>query len=223
MAQLRTGFEVHHKDGDPTNNAAENLIALCRPCHNLREGNKPSINEIELMQQQIAGSQRVVGEFKFIRTREEANQNFRRCDDLCIPTLEIRQISRRKYAEVQVDLSTTRGWKQFVRPEMLPDDVDPVEVEPETPDAVLTESAVSKVNSLFESYRSYVPENVRGGTTMTSHGSDFVRYPPLEPERCHELGHELAPIVTNRSNWEPHGGWRTEYVPYDEFITGEGR
>lgn len=29
-------FDVHHKDGDPTNNDPENLVALCRRCHRWR-------------------------------------------------------------------------------------------------------------------------------------------------------------------------------------------
>ena len=40
-------FEVHHKDGQPMDNRPENHVALCRPCHNLREGKKPSIEEIQ--------------------------------------------------------------------------------------------------------------------------------------------------------------------------------
>ena len=28
--------EVHHKDGNPRNNARENLCPLCKPCHNRR-------------------------------------------------------------------------------------------------------------------------------------------------------------------------------------------
>lgn len=31
------GFHVHHKDGDPTNNDLENLVALCPTCHKLIE------------------------------------------------------------------------------------------------------------------------------------------------------------------------------------------
>lgn len=43
---LLNTFEVHHKDEQSMNNQPENHIALCRPCHNLREGKKPSIKEI---------------------------------------------------------------------------------------------------------------------------------------------------------------------------------
>lgn len=44
---LRNGFEVHHKSGSPMDNRPENLVALCRPCHNIREGKKPSLEDIK--------------------------------------------------------------------------------------------------------------------------------------------------------------------------------
>lgn len=46
-------FEVHHIDGDPYNNSLENLIGLCRMCHNIREDKKPSISEIKKLRQQL--------------------------------------------------------------------------------------------------------------------------------------------------------------------------
>lgn len=44
--ELLSTFEVHHKDGQPMDNRPENHVALCRPCLTLREGKKPSIEEI---------------------------------------------------------------------------------------------------------------------------------------------------------------------------------
>ena len=32
-ASIKSGGDIHHKDGDPTNNKVTNLIALCRKCH----------------------------------------------------------------------------------------------------------------------------------------------------------------------------------------------
>lgn len=52
-SQLRTEFQVHHRDGDPSNNDPSNQVALCRPCHNLREGKKPSIRDIRHLRNQI--------------------------------------------------------------------------------------------------------------------------------------------------------------------------
>lgn len=48
-------FEVHHESGVPVDNSPENLIALCRPCHNIREGKKPSLAEIANLRNQING------------------------------------------------------------------------------------------------------------------------------------------------------------------------
>jgi len=44
--ELVRSFEVHHKHGEPMDNRLANLVALCRPCHNLREGKKPTLEEI---------------------------------------------------------------------------------------------------------------------------------------------------------------------------------
>lgn len=32
-ASIKSGGHIHHKDGDPTNDKYNNLIALCRKCH----------------------------------------------------------------------------------------------------------------------------------------------------------------------------------------------
>lgn len=45
--ELGRRFEVHHKNGEPMDNRPENHIALCRLCHNLREGKKPSKKQIK--------------------------------------------------------------------------------------------------------------------------------------------------------------------------------
>lgn len=38
------GFEVHHIDGDPSNNDLDNLVALCTDCHHTRHGKQPPIS-----------------------------------------------------------------------------------------------------------------------------------------------------------------------------------
>jgi len=47
-------FEVHHKNGNTQDNRDENLIGLCRPCHNLREEKKPSVEEIRHLRSQVS-------------------------------------------------------------------------------------------------------------------------------------------------------------------------
>lgn len=46
-------FEVHHKNGEPMDNRPENHVALCRTCHNLREGKKPSLDQIQRLRNHI--------------------------------------------------------------------------------------------------------------------------------------------------------------------------
>ncbi len=44
--------EVHHKNGEPFDNSKENLVGLCRLCHMLREGKKPSVEQIRELRDQ---------------------------------------------------------------------------------------------------------------------------------------------------------------------------
>jgi len=46
-------FEVHHSDGNPYNNDPENLVALCKACHAIREDRKPAPDSIELVLSQF--------------------------------------------------------------------------------------------------------------------------------------------------------------------------
>lgn len=55
-ADLLRPFEIHHKNGDPMNNSETNLVGLCRPCHNIREGKKPSFNEIKHLRNGVRGA-----------------------------------------------------------------------------------------------------------------------------------------------------------------------
>lgn len=57
---------VHHRDGDPTNNADTNLIALCRKCH-LREQTKlqPYLRKY---------TQEKLGQTSFVTLKPPSNQ-----------------------------------------------------------------------------------------------------------------------------------------------------
>ena len=54
--QVYGKFEVHHQGGSAYDNRIENLVGLCRMCHNLREGKKPSLREIEALRDQVRNS-----------------------------------------------------------------------------------------------------------------------------------------------------------------------
>jgi len=53
--EIEGSFEVHHKNGHALDNRPENHVALCRLCHNLREGKKPSIAAVKRLREQKGG------------------------------------------------------------------------------------------------------------------------------------------------------------------------
>ena len=53
--ELKRGFEIHHLNGDPLDNRLENLVGLCRLCHMVREGKKPSLDQIKRIRSQLKG------------------------------------------------------------------------------------------------------------------------------------------------------------------------
>jgi len=226
--ELRTGFEVHHKDGNAENNDISNLVGLCRPCHNIREEKKPSLNEIKLMRDQLAGSDGAGKTWAFIRAAEEVDPHFEACDSKCIPTMQINSLNREKYAELQIDFITTRGWQLFVRePETeemvtyaskIPkDDLNTLELT-----AQLTEDATEAVNAIMYKYRDKEFGENYISAPSTAYRANFIAYPPMRPDACKELANELEPVVMNKNNWEPSYPQTHDVMPYTEFLAEYG-
>jgi len=223
--ELRTGFEVHHKDGDPENNDMSNLVALCRPCHNIREEKKPSLNEIKLMRDQLAGSDGAGKNWAFIDVEQESDPHFTACDSKCIPTMQINAINREKYAELQIDFITTRGWKKFVRKpeneavalETPEDELNVLELT-----AQLTEDATEAVNSIMYKYRDEEFGSNYITAPSTAYKANFIAYPPMRPEKCRELANELEPIVMDENNWEPSTTSKLDIISYTKFLAEYG-
>jgi hypothetical protein len=223
--ELRTGFEVHHKDGNPENNEIGNLIALCRPCHNIREEKKPSLNEIKLMRDQLAGADGAGKSWAFVRTEKEAGAHFTACDSKCEPTMQINAIKRRKYAELEIDFITTRGWKKFVKKpenesvalETSKDDLNILEYT-----AQLTEDATEAVNSIMYKYRDKEFGSNYITAPSTAYKANFIAYPPMRPDACRELANELEPIVMDENNWEPSISSTHDVLTYTKFLAEYG-
>jgi hypothetical protein len=206
LGQLRNGFEVHHVDGDATNNDMDNLVGLCRPCHNIREGKKPSINDYQFLLHESPNEQEGI---PVIKSTEEENENFKRCDNQSIPVLEIIQKRRRKYATVQIDFSSTGGWKKFeavaVADQAEDAELDPTDMPWKKPWAGLTERATRRVNAIVGKYEDEKQPLNHTNAPMMNYGVDYTRFPPLLTEVAKELAYELRPVVMDRSNWEPMG------------------
>jgi len=186
--QLRYGFEVHHIDGDTSNNALDNLVALCRPCHNVREGKKPSTAEIELMQEQLREQGSRSGVTHTVENEGEATVAYKHAQKACKPHMAIYKIKRRKYTQLKVDFNTAKGWSPDIKADKTPR---------------LTEDAAEIADRIMRKYRgSKKPKNTNSALS-TSYGSDVVSAPPLLPEVTENLAAELRPIIMNERNWEP--------------------
>jgi len=215
IRQLRNGFEVHHKDGDARNNNMANLVGLCRPCHNIREGKKPSVNDYRYLLRQNGVKNK--DKIPLIKSVEQENENFRRCDESSIPVLEVIQKNRRKYCSVQIDFSSTGGWKRFGKVdstkkrngELEFSDTDHIK----EPHAQLNERAVKTVNKIASEYRDKEQAD-HMSAFQTGYPFDFTRFPPLLPEVSREFAKRLQPVVMDRSNWEPVSPRvQEDYVP----------
>ena len=190
--QLRSGFEVHHIDGDPTNNKIGNLVALCRPCHNIREGKKPSLNELRLIQEQLDSTESLIQTTPFVESKEEASEVYSRHDAICKPHMVVKQIWRRKYAQLEIDFTAAKGWERVEAVGEYERDACPQ----------LTEPATDIVNAIMGKYSdAKTPDNATSAMS-TAHGATFISCPPLLPDVCLDLASELRPLVMNESNWE---------------------
>jgi hypothetical protein len=210
--ELRNHFEVHHIDGDCTNHDLDNLVGLCRPCHNLREGKKPSLNEYRYLLDQFSNEER--SDIPLITSVEEENEHFDRCDEQSIPVLELIQKRRRKYAAVQIEFITTGGWKVFEAVDTTddaPEDRSHEDIPPRRPHAQLTKRATQRVNSIVARYKDKQQPTNHNIAPMMNYGVDYTRFPPLLPNIAKQLAHDLKPVIMDRSNWEPIG-LPTSYV-----------
>jgi len=192
LDQLRTGFEVHHVDGNPTNNSLDNLVGLCRPCHNIRENKKPSFNELSLIQEQLDNTQSLIETTPVITEEKEVEKLYTRYETINKPFMRIHQIRRREYSQLKINFETARGWQVIER-----EDTRDKRIYPQ-----LTEHVVEIVNSIIDKYDDKQKPQKWSGWAGTHHGDTFVTLPPFRPEVSLELASELRPLVMNESNWE---------------------
>lgn len=192
VSDLRTGFEVHHIDGDVENSELDNLIGLCRPCHNLREGKKPSVNEISLMRDQIEEQGAFGRTTPLVESNEAASKVYQEHKKANQPHMILKRIKRRKYVSIHIDFTSAKGWKV----------VDTDDGETKEPIPVLTEGAVEAINAIADKYRDAKKPTNYFSALATAHGADCIGFPPMLPEVSRRLAAETRPIVMNEANWE---------------------
>jgi len=199
--QIRGRFEVHHKDGNPSNNDLSNLVGLCRLCHNLREEKKPSLNEIKQFRDQFATETPTVvpDELPVFQDNSKAGDYFRYCEQECIPCVRI--FPRRKYARFEIDWISTSGWATNEQTEET--------TLGRNTEATLSKDAAEVVESIFEIKYSDKPTSKRGeyvANINPSTGLMFVPDIPIEPMK--QFTREIWPTVMDERNWVPREEYR---------------
>jgi len=200
--QLLEHFEVHHIDGDVTNNDLENLVGLCQVCHNLREGKKPSIRKNKHLIGHFSGEpvgQTITG-VPVCESDEEYGEFQERCFEICKPALLIDKRRARKWIPVEVDLLSLNGAFKLTT-----GDVD------ESLEVKVSRKASSLINRVLEQYKDVetgrnfnyrihqFPEEPNGG---------FHSFPGMKLEVAKSLASELRIILENPMNWVPADEYR---------------
>jgi len=191
--QIRGRFEVHHKDGNPSNNDLSNLVGLCRLCHNLREEKKPSLNEIKQFRDQFATETPTVvpDELPVFRDDSDANDYFRYCEEECIPCLRV--FPRRKYARFEIDWISTSGWAPERR----------------RTSATLSREAADVVESVFEiKYSDEPTAESNYGVKALNPGAGVMTIPEIPIEPMKQFTREIWPNVMDERNWVPAEKYR---------------
>ena len=191
--ELLEHFEVHHIDGDVSNNSVENLIGLCQVCHNLREGKRASVRKTSHLIGQFSGE--VIEHRNAVpvcRSREEYSEYVESCFEQHKPALVIDKKRARKWMPVEVDLNSIHG--SF---ELQTDDGE-VGVE-----LALTDEACSMVNAVLSRY-----ENVDTGGKQVGNfrfpeesASGFYKFPGMSLNNAQSLASELKMIFESPINW----------------------
>lgn len=111
------------------------------------------------------------------------------CFDDEVPALLVDMVGKRTWAAVEFDMVTTGGDDHHI----------------------LTESAIDEINEIAERYGEEEEISHRNNISALSaaYGSDFTGFPDMRPDVAQRFANEIAEIVLDESNWEPH----TEALP----------
>lgn len=196
--QLASGLEVHHEDGDLQNHDMSNLVALCQPCHNFREGKKPSIRKMRHMRDQIstddvATATNCVPICRDGRSYDARLKGFRNENR---PALVVDMTKGDGYARVECDFVTAEGALVAIDGEGQARDAQPT----------LSSAAARSMNQMVSMYEDVnVKASAHHRTFTTSEDSNpaYVSFPPIAEEHAAAMASDLQPIVENPFSWTP--------------------
>lgn len=199
--ELLENFEVHHIDGDPTNNEMDNLVGLCQPCHNIREGKKPSLRKTQHALSQL--SHRSNESFKssvvVCETEEAYGDYVNKCFQIKRPPLLVDKRFARKWFPVEVDMLAMEGAFKLTTGD------EEIEL-----GVRLSKNAAGTVNTILDSYSDVetggthsqrllqFPEEPNGG---------FHSFPGMKLEVAKKLASDLQIVFENPMNWVPENAY----------------
>jgi len=210
-AELLESFEVHHIDGDVSNNCVENLVGLCQVCHNLREGKKPSLRKTShLVTQYSGGSTQNASPVPVCRSDDEYAKYVNNCFEINKPALVINMKNARKWAQVEYDLLALEG-------------VFTLKNRGREIGAGLNQEAVSIVQRVLQRYEDVeTGGNSTGALAIPSESSTggFRSFPGMKLNDAKRLASELKPIVENPMNWTPNPSHNNRF--YRHIVEEDG-
>jgi len=203
-AELLESFEVHHIDGDVSNNCVENLVGLCQVCHNLREGKKPSLRKTSHFVSQYSGGQiRNPNTVPVCRSDDEYTEYVNSCFEIKKPALVINMKNARKWARVEYDLLALEG--AFT-----------LKNRGREIGAGLNQEAVSIVQRVLQRYEDVeTGGNSSGALAIPSESSTggFRSFPGMKLNDAKRLASEL----NNDLEWLPHQVQRHITITEDDL------
>lgn len=191
--ELLENFEVHHIDGDVSNNASENLIGVCQVCHNLREGKRASVRKTSHLISQFSGDKiDYSNAVPVCRDEDEYKEHVNYCFEEYRPALLIDKRRARKWIPVEVDLMALSGAFEF-------------QTDDGTRDAAvaLTDEACLAVRAVLEKYEK-VETGGNGHQNLffpKDSASGFHTFPGMRLDNAQRLASELKLIFENPINW----------------------
>jgi len=145
------------------------------------------------MQKQIDDSVALGALTPLAETYEELDRIYESAEKAMQPHMVLKRVKRRKYVTLEIDFNSAKGW--------IPDGKTDAE-QRDRSYPCLDESTVKAVNAILERYRDAKTPNNTLSALSTSHGADFISFPPMLPDVSRQLAAELRPLVMNGDNWE---------------------
>lgn len=195
-SELLEKMEVHHIDGNPSNNSLDNLVGLCQVCHNLREEKKPSIRKTSHLIKQFSGDEAHTpsNTVPVCKTQDEYGAYVEDCFEQKKPALVVNMAGKRKWASVEIDMLSLGGVFEVTNADSR---------RSLTP--VLSREAASCINAICDRYRDAENGDFRGSAMLSVPSepmNGYHSFPSMKADVAQSFANELKSVVENPAFWQ---------------------